>query len=564
MTVYQQTAAREVLWPEPMELIWQVIGLEQKLVVRWKRSDIGLSDRLFIGAVVNLPREQRPWGSITWLAEVYVTSRETVYGIGRQVRQGLLSAGEAEAQAAVELLPDPDPLAVGPMIRVTDNRLKRTILSLLLPGGASLRATQDCLNVFLDKSRSVGYLSEFVNESGERAGKILDAIDYSPLGKVVMARDETYFNGLAFLVAVEPHSYVLLAGQVEQQCDSEIWGLSLALDQSREGLQIVGLSEDAASFYEPSLKKATELLPTDFSVQTQKDVWHVQYKGTAVLRTLTRQAWSQLERAEQLAKAPGPQDEERVEAWLAAELKADALLELADQFRLWYGCVCDSLELVDQRSGEIRDRATNQWLLDETIKALSSFDHPKIKEWVTYIKNQADQLFTFLDWLEVGLDGWRLQAHTSLTPTDVTFFERLVARAWRLQRAVVNGHRSFQTSAQQALALLEAIIADDPTLLALAQSLMTLLERVIRTSCAAETVNSIIKPYLRVKRSFRNRQTAQNWFNLFRLWFCMHPFKRSHKRQGKSPFQLAGIKVYTPEGEETDDWLAVLGYPADA
>jgi len=44
----------------------------------------------------------------------------------------------------------------------------------------------------------------------------------------------------------------------------------------------------------------------------------------------------------------------------------------------------------------------------------------------------------------------------------------------------------------------------------------------------------------------------------------MHPFKRSHKRQGKSPFQLAGIKVYTREGEETDDWMAALGYPADA
>ncbi len=560
MEVYQQTAALEVLWPEPMELIWQVMEPGKDLVVRWKRVDIGLSDRLFIGAVVNLPSEQRPWGSITWLAEMYVTSRETIYSIGWQVRQALLGASETEAQLGVALLPDPS----GPLIRVTDNRLKRTILSLLLPGGASLRAMQDCLDVSLDKARSVAYLSEFINESGERAGKILDAIDYSPLGKVVVARDETYFNGLAFLVAVEPHSYVLLAGQVEQECDSEIWGLSLALDQSRDGLQIIGLSEDAASFYEASLKKATELLPTDFSVQTQKDVWHIQYKGAAVLRTLTRQAWSQFERAEQLANAPGSQEQERVEAWLAAELKTDALLELADQFRFWYGSVCDSLELVDQRSGEIRNQLINQWLLDETIKALSTFDHPKIKEWVTYIKNLSDQLFTFLDWLEIGLDGWRLQAHTSLTLTDVTFFERLVARAWRLQRAVVNGHRSFHKSAQLALALLEAIIADDPTLLALAQSLMTILERVIRTSCAAETVNSIIKPYLRVKRSFRNRQTAQNWFNLFRLWFCMHPFKRSHKRQGKSPFQLAGIKVYTPEGEETDDWMAVLGHPADA
>jgi len=28
--------------------------------------------------------------------------------------------------------------------------------------------------------------------------------------------------------------------------------------------------------------------------------------------------------------------------------------------------------------------------------------------------------------------------------------------------------------------------------------------------------------------------------------------------------RLAGIKVYTREGEETDDWMAALGYPADA
>ena len=351
---------------------------------------------------------------------------------------------------------------------------------------------------------------------------------------------------------------------MERQCDSEVWGVSLALDQSRDGLCIVGLSEDAALFYAPSLKEAAKLLTTDFSVQTQKDVWHLQFKGATVLRTLERQALQQLERAEKMATASGVQDDHRVDDWLTAELKAEALIDLSAEFRFWYGCVCDSLELVDWRSGEIRDRSINQWLLDETIQALSAFEHPKIKAWLTYINNQYKQLFTYLDWLEVGLDTWHQQAHSQLSSTDVTFFERLTARAWRLQRAVVNGHRSFHQAAEQALALLEAIINDHPTLRSLAQSLMTILEQTIRTSCAAETVNSIIKPYLRVKRSFQSRQTAQNWFNLFRLWFCMHPFKRSHKRQGKSPFQLAGIKVYTPEREETDDWMAALGYSADA
>lgn len=564
MLAYQEIAQPTTLWPEPMELIWQVLGPETDLVLRWKRPDIGLADRLFIGAVVNLPHERRPWGAITWLAEVYLTSRETIYDIGRQVRQALLGPDQAEpSPLMIEMLPVPDSPVAGPVIRVSDHRLKRTILSLLLPGGASLRAIQDCLAVSLDTSRSIGYLSEFINEAGQQAGKILDKLDYSPLGEVILARDETYFNDLAFLVAVEPHSYVLLAGQVEQQCDSDTWALSLALEQSRDGLQIVGLSEDGALFYEPSLKKTADLLTTEFCVQTQKDVWHLQFKGAAVLRTLERQALGQLQGAEKLANAPGPQEDERVAAWLAAELKAEAMIELSAQFRFWYGCVCDSLELVDWRSGEIRDRTINQWLLDECIAALSVFDHASIKAWLTYIKNQSEQLFTFLDWLEVGLDAWHQQAYRQLSPTDVPFFERLTARAWRLQRAVINGHHSFGPASRRALALLDAIIADDPALRSLAQSLMTILEQTIRTSCAAETVNSIIKSYLRVKRSFQSRQTAQNWFNLFRLWFCMHPFKRSHKRQGLSPFQLAGIKVYTPAGEVTDDWMAALGYPAE-
>ena len=308
----------------------------------------------------------------------------------------------------------------------------------------------------------------------------------------------------------------------------------------------------------------------DFTLEETEGITYLtqnvdlQFKGAAVLRTLERQALAQLQRAEDLATAAGPQDDQRVDAWLAAELKAETMIELAAEFRFWYGCVCDSLELVDWRSGEIRDRAINQWLLDECLSALADLDHPKIRSWLTYIKNQSDQLFTFLDWLEVGLDGWQQTAASQLSPVDVPFLARLTAKAWRLQRAVINGHHNFASAARQALAMLEAIIADDLALLALAQQLLTILEQTIRTSCAAETVNSIIKAYLHTKRSFQSRETAQNWFNLFRLWFCMHPFKRSPKRQGQSPFQLAGIKVYTPTGELTNDWMAALGYPADA
>jgi hypothetical protein len=551
-----------------MELIWQMQpGVSQEMNPRWKRQDIRLSDRAFIGAVMNLPRAVRPWGAITWLASAYRTSRETLYTIGSQVRQALLFSGQETGRQEQPLLL-PTPYAPEwPTLTVTDNRLKRTILTFLLPGGVTLRPMQDCLEVALDVTRSVGFLSQFIDQTGRRAGEILDQIDYSPLGDIILARDETYFNDLAFLIGVEPCTYVLLAGQVEQGCDGETWGLSLAFDQAREGLQIVGLAEDGALFYPRSQREAARLLEAEFSVPVQKDVWHAEDKAVQTVTDVERIALRKLQKAWKMERklANLTWDEDAFNAWAEVEPEAERLVEMSAQVRFWCSCLCDALEIVDWRSGEIRDRETNAWLLGETIQALQQLGHSCVSKLVTYLRNQQDELLTFLDWLEIHIMPWRRKLARFLPDTqEQIFFERTVARSWRLNRALVNGHRQFRSEAEFALALVAELIADDDKLHALADELLNILENVIRTSCAAETVNSILKPYLWVKRSFQSRETAQNWFNLFRLWFCMHPFKRSHKRKGQSPFQLAGIKVYTPDGRETDDWLEALGYPADA
>lgn len=566
MLLYQQTAAPAILWPEPMELIWQMQSVGWTPVSRWKRPDITLSDRAFIAAVVNLPRDQCPWGAKTWLADVYQTSRQTLYTIGAQVREALLFPGQRTGLQEVQRLLLPTPcLSEGPTIIVTDNRLKRTILTLLFPGGVPLRPMQDCLEVALNVTRSVGFSSQFINQAGRRAGEILDEVDYSPLGDIILARDETYFNDLVFLIGVEPLTYVLLAGQVEESCDGETWGLSLAFDQAREGLQIVGLAEDGAKFYPRSQREAAALLGADFSVPVQKDVWHTEDKAAQTVTDMERIALRKLAKAHKMGEdlTALPWDESAFDAWAGVDEEAERLVEMSGGVRFWYGCVCDALEIVDWRSGEVRDREINQWLLDKTIQGLKQLDHPRVKKLVTHLEEQQDELLTFLDLLEVQIAPWRRKLARALPDAqEQVFFERTVARAWRLNRALVNGHRQFRTEAEFALALVAELTADDENLQSLAENLLNILESVIRTSCAAETVNSVLKPYLWVKRSFQSRETAQNWFNLFRLWFCMHPFKRSHKRQGKSPFQLAGIKVYTPDGRETDDWLEALGYPA--
>ena len=46
----------------------------------------------------------------------------------------------------------------------------------------------------------------------------------------------------------------------------------------------------------------------------------------------------------------------------------------------------------------------------------------------------------------------------------------------------------------------------------------------------------------------------QNYLNLFTLWHNMRPYARG-KRQGKSPFQWAGVEL------ASHDWLDLLGFP---
>ena len=346
---------------------------------------------------------------------------------------------------------------------------------------------------------------------------------------------------------------------MDQECDALTWGALLLEAGQDKKVNLIGLVEDAAKPYPKSLQQADLFLPV------QKDVWHVLDKASQTITDVERAALKALGKVYALEKKLTKAFSDKTfEEYVAATAKADYLLEESSQLRFWVDCLADALELVDWRSGEVRDRQINQWLLEETLVGLKKLTHPKIKALVTYLEGQKHQLLTFLDWLEVQMVPWRTALAQHLPDAQQqTFFEATVARAWRLEQAVTNGHKDFRRAATKARELVKELVAGNPRAQQLAQGLTHILGGVIRTSCAAENINSILKPYLWVKKSFQSQETAQSFLYLFILWHNMRPYKRG-ERQGKSPFELAGIKVYTPDGREITDWLEALGYPAAA
>ena len=58
------------------------------------------------------------------------------------------------------------------------------------------------------------------------------------------------------------------------------------------------------------------------------------------------------------------------------------------------------------------------------------------------------------------------------------------------------------------------------------------------------------------RRESTDPLSRQLFLNLFALWFNLNKFDRG-PRQGKSPYELAGIDL------GTDDWLTLVGFPPD-
>lgn len=539
MTLYLQNQPTSVTWPEPIEATWQLLGGTYDHDLAPKLPHLGLSDILFMTTIMSLPRQQRPWGIATWMSQVFALSRPALYALTDRVEQRLSSATEPLS------LPAPE----NEMPILTPTRLARTVLTASLPGKMAIRPLRHVLNEAFDQTRSVGWISELLTAAGHKAEHVLRNIDTSPLGAVIAARDETFFQGSPLLLVIDPVSTTILFAQVTDDRKADTWGAALLIAQE-QGVIIGGLVEDMARMYGKSQEEA------DLDVPVQKDVWHIERDGSQILLDLERDAFRATKQVVSLEKRLLKQWDETLfdETYVPAVMKEDLRYDQHAAFAEWLSHMVDALEWVDWRSGEIRDRALNEWLLDETLTGMVAIDHPRVQRWVKTLRRHQAQLLTGLDWLATSLKAYREQLAQVVPADKQESFMRIVARHWRLNQALINGHHSLRQAAQEAASALSSITAHDCQRQQLAEILLDLLNAACRTSSMIENINGLLKQFLHNHRAFRSPETLQLYLNLFVLWHNMRIFERG-KRQGSSPYQLAGIDT------GTNDWLTLLGYP---
>ena len=524
-----------------------------------QRPDVSLFDRLEIAGRFWDPERLR--GTPLKLAEEYDLSRMSIYNIANRIAPFFQARQPGPVAGLKQILWPAEPEVAAKVevqfgLEEEIKRLRmRLILTSLFPGGVTMRPLEDILGEVPGLGRSDSTIWRITNEEGAKASQILQQIDFSNLAlpRVLIDIDETFFDGRPILFVVEPISLSICGFHVPADGNRAAitWEPLLLVLQQDQHLDFEGGVADGARAYPPTFKS---LLDRDDRLQ--EDVFHLKRDLGSLQRKLENRAYRAIATEDEALAVEQQESTAETRTKVAqAQAEMERLVESYDALALHRSWVVDALEVVDLTSGEIRDRQTNQWLLEVAIAAMAEVNHPAVVKMSNSLSKRKPRLLTYLTWSDEQLPALKTELHLYLNDPDLEkVVLRSVARHWRLEHEVrSNQHLSFRPALAQAKQEMDCWIKGDPFLEQWASQLHTLLEMVQRASSAVENINSIFKPLVKRKKHFANPDTAHNFVALFVLWHNLRVFKEG-KRQGKSPFEILGIDL----GHK--DWRTLLGY----
>jgi len=455
--------------------------------------------------------------NLTQVASVNQVSRNFVYG---QKDKALLGIEQAFAPAPTDVLYQ---------LPITIEWLKSFVLGLALHCRASIRATQQMLEDFLDYSMSIGTISNLINEKAVVANAHNKSQDLSQL--TLGAHDEMFAFGSPILSGIDtPSFYCYLLAQ-EKRRDAETWAIHL-YDLQKQGFNPQRVIADDADGLRSAHAMVLSNIPCDY------DHFHISKDMMDLRRFLN----NKLRTAE-------------TEYYEAAVMATDAALDktkvkykkqlskLEKQFNLLNHISPTINTLISWMEHDVFNmpgspiklrRELFNFLLRE-FEALAKTHPHRIHGLCTKLRNQRDGLLAFVDVLDCKFHDIAKKHKCTL---DVVW------RICQLQRCTYYG----DTYHQRSLPILDEIgeelfeLVEDDVLAALNST--------EKTSSSVENLNGRTKSYLH-----NRKECSQSFLNLLRFYFNHTPFRRSYResRVGKSPTEIL-------TGNKHAHWLEMLGY----
>lgn len=223
--------------------------------------------------------------------------------------------------------------------------------------------------------------------------------------------------------------------------------------------------------------------------------------------------------------------------WEAAKLKTLQAIDQLEWFDEHYFKMIQQLRPFTSQ-GLARSQADAQYIIKESLAALSLLEYPKLQKHLNHIEGLLDngQLLHYMD--QVPILHQNLQ---EILEPETSWLWMLYWQ-WDKKSYQTHSPKVQKRTKQEALAakeLLEEYYQTGSTkgqmnpFASLRQKVFTTLDNIVQASSLVETFNSILKPFINNTRG----QVSQELLNLVQFYHNHRVFKRG-KRQNKAPIEI--------------------------
>jgi len=444
--------------------------------------------------------------SVTVISQEHQINREFVYTQKKRIAK-ILEAGERKGETH--------------SVVIDKQMIEKIIVGCMLICKASTEDTQRFLNWIFKAWVSIGKISNTINKAASKANEYNTTIDLSTIK--IGANDEIFQGHSPVLVGVDPQTTFTYLLEAADNRDSTTWGYHLLEKEKNQGLHLENTVNDGGTGLRKGIKDAFP------DVETQLDTFHTEYDFSKAVLAAERYAYKKIKEEEELRKKclKKPENSEKYQTVAIQTIES---IEVYDNLRVLHFWIMELLQI----GGYFYEERIElfQFIIEQIErlpkknayleKALKCFKE-KSAEILQFVK-KAEALMGRLS-VEENIDGAVLQKmweqlRYSPESAEYNYFEAQIGKSLGTRYEEV--HQKWDK----------------------------MMVNIVRASSMVECINSLIRPYLFLKKA-----VPSNFLALLQFYFNTRQYRRSRKpeRVGKSPLELL-------TGEISGNPLEILGF----
>lgn len=472
------------------------------------KNSINKNERIILGC------QALSGESVTKIAKKNNTNREFVY--------------EQKAKVTTILNKNFDEKEITtPIILMNEKLINRLILSCSLDCKGSIRDVKELFKNVFNFDISEGKISKVLNEAAEKAIMFNQSINLSTIN--IGAHDEIFQAGDPVLVGVDPLSTYVYLMQGSKKRDAISWSMAIYEKCINQELNIKTSVTDGGL----GMKKGIREIYPDLNEQS--DIFHAEMKLTVGLSILERKAYGAInkeyEKQNKFQKISEKKKAEKEIAYIKAVSESNKAIEIYDSintainwikelFSVGGYCFDERIQLIEYVINQVNNISHGNKQLEDALKSISL----NKENLLLFVKTAHEQIQI------ISEDNYIHKIILNLLWKQKIYSEK-VNNYWIIENEILK-------------------LSDIKTIENIKESFRKMIKTLVRASSIVECINSLIRPYLFLKRTLKGK-----FLDLLQFYLNTRKYMNSRveERKGKSPLELL-------TGKEHSLWLDILGY----